>query len=94
MELIMVPYDALPCALKTFTINGIDATINDFGEGYDHSPEIAEPYCCGCHRFDRIKSSEEIKKAMEKYNLTESEFNEICDRLETILYVGSCGWCS
>ena len=36
MELVIKPYDALPCRLSTFIINGIDADQDDFGSVYDH----------------------------------------------------------
>lgn len=32
MELIVEPFDALPCELETFTINGKTADSSDFGE--------------------------------------------------------------
>ena len=44
MKLIIEPFSGLPCALKTFTINGKDANSMDFGDVYDHDNENAEPY--------------------------------------------------
>ena len=37
MELIVEPYDALPCELETFTINGKVADSSDFGDTFDHN---------------------------------------------------------
>ena len=37
MELIVEPYDALPCELETFTINGKSADSSDFGDTFDHN---------------------------------------------------------
>lgn len=46
MELIIEPYNALPCELDIFTINGKSADSSDFGEVYDHDKESAETYGC------------------------------------------------
>ena len=84
-------YDALPCAMKVFEINGISADKDDFGMGFDHNRKRAEPYGCGCHKFDAYR--EYTKEIHDKYNITESEYLEVCDLLEDKLYVGYCGWC-
>ena len=51
MEVKIKPYNALPCALKTFFINGIRADQDDFGMGQDEKREIADEHCCGYWRF-------------------------------------------
>lgn len=36
MELVIEPFNALPCVLKIFTINGKEADSDDFGSTFDH----------------------------------------------------------
>lgn len=90
MELIIKPFHALPCELETFTINGKTADSSDFGDTYDHDIARAEPYGCGNMRFEPQSPTKEV---LDKYNITEEEYNKICDELEDKLRVGSCGWC-
>lgn len=90
MELIVEPCYALPCELETFTINGKNANSTDFGDTYDHDEENAEHYGCGDMRFEPQSPTKEV---LDKYNITEEEYNKICDELEDKLCVGSCGWC-
>lgn len=91
LDLVIEPYDALPCELKVFTINGQEASYDDFGVSEDTNTEDAEPYGCGCHQFIADKSLAE--DTMKKYNITREEFDYICEQLEEKLYVGRCGWC-
>lgn len=91
-------YNALPCELKVFTINGIKADYSDFGYSYDDRDEIEyddydEIARWGCLNRRFIANRRNAKKCMEKYNITIDEFNDICDRLEEVLSVGCCGWC-
>lgn len=91
LELVIEPYDALPCALRTFTINGIPADTSDFGYGNDDDVSNAPEYGCGFHCFHtELKNAPE---AMKKYNLTLEQFIEVADKLEDALRVGPCGWC-
>ena len=92
LKLEIKPFNALPCELEVFTINGINANIEDFGENYDAHPEIADPYCCGCHKFVGYKTPDE--DTLLKYHIDKASFHEIVNKLEEVLYVGSCGWCS
>lgn len=46
MELVIKPFHSLPCRLEVFTINGMGADQDDFGEVCDHDMESAEPYAC------------------------------------------------
>lgn len=88
MKYKIAPYRAL-CSCETFTINGKKASEYEFGNGADHSPGTAEDYACGDHQFTRIPATPEI---LAKYNITESEYNQICDELEQKLSFGCCGW--
>ena len=88
MELIIEPCDALPCELETFTINGKSADSSDFDDTFDHNEK--RHYGCGDMRFEPQSPTKEV---LAKYNITEEEYNKICDELEDKLCVGSCGWC-
>lgn len=90
MEVIIKPLHSLPCRLEVFTINGKSAEQNDFGDMYDHDTESAEPYACADMHFD---SKPPTKEVLDKYNITEKEYDIICDELEDKLWVGRCGWC-
>jgi hypothetical protein len=90
MQLEFKVYGAL-CAISTFVINGIDADSSDFGDHGDRSPETAEDYCCGNMQFIRSPSTPAV---LAKYGITEDEYAEICEKLETGLSFGRCGWCS
>ena len=78
------------CYTLTFTINGIDADQNDFGEKYDRAPEDAEDYPCGDMQFTRVPAKPEV---LAKYGITGPEYELIAGQLEVGLSFGSCGWC-
>lgn len=90
MELVIKPFQFLPCELETFTINGKKANSMDFGDTYDHDEENAEPYGCGDMYFEPKTPT---KKILNKYNITEEEYYNICNELVYKLCVGSCGLC-
>lgn len=90
MELVIKPMYALPCRLEVFTINGKSAEQDDFGSMYDHDTESAEPYACADMYFEPKPPTKEV---LDKYNITEEEYCNICDELEDKLCVGRCGWC-
>lgn len=90
MELIVEPCYALPCELETFTINGKAADSSDFGDTFDHNKRIKKHYGCGDMRFE----TQSPKKAvLDKKNITEEEYYNICNELEYKLGIGCCGWC-
>lgn len=80
----------LPCELEIFKINGIDADQEDFGEGSSNLGDVFSNSCS--HKFIPYKRPTEA--VLRKYGITESEYAEICDRLEEELYVSGCGLCS
>lgn len=82
-------YGAL-CELSEFEINKIEAEKEDFVDQYDHSPETAEEYGCGDMQADIIPSTKEV---LEKYNITENEYQVIAKDIAEKLSFGSCGWC-
>ena len=90
MKLIIKPYRVFPCCLDIFSINGKDAEQEDFGKVYDHDKESTRPYGCGNMYFEPKPPT---KVVLDKYNITEEEYYNICNELENKLCVGSCGWC-
>ena len=73
------------------SINKVELEYNDFGEKYDHNPEEAPEYGCGNMKFDSRASTPEV---LEKYHITEEEYEQICSELAEGLSFGYCGWCS
>lgn len=90
MELIIEPLHACPCELEIFTINGKYANRIDFGDTYDYDTENEEPGGCGDMYFEPRSPTIEV---LDRYNITEEEYYNICNELEDKLRVGSCGWC-
>ena len=90
VELIIKPFHALPCELEIFTINDKSADSSDFGDTFDHDIVRAEPYICGDMYFEPKPPTKEV---LDKYNITEQEYYNICNELEDKLHVGRCGWC-
>lgn len=89
MKLNCKAFGAL-CELEVFTINDIEADYHDFGTKEDIDPESAEPYGCGNMKFIPKEPSQEV---LDKYKITEDEYNLICEKLDTELSFGCCGWC-
>lgn len=72
------------------TINGVEIDEDDFGSHYDHDQENAEPYCCADMMFERISPTQMV---LDKYHITDSEYEQICAELYAGLSFGCCGWC-
>lgn len=90
MQLVLYMYQAL-CKPSVFEINGRQADYKDFGVQRDINSDPENPYGCGDMTFTRyIVPMLGIK---EKYNITDEEYNEVCNTLEEKLSWGSCGWC-
>ena len=89
MDLILEFYNAL-CETFRFSINGVVAKHEDFGDKYDRCPDDADYYCCGNMVFTPKTPTSEI---LNKYNISVDEYNEICHKLEDGLSFGACGWC-
>ncbi len=89
MNVIIEPYGAL-CELREFTINGIQARYQDFGDKFDHDQDNAPDYGCGDMRFDPKPAEPAI---LEKYHITPDEYDDICEALKEALNFGGCGWC-
>lgn len=88
MKFEVKAYDALPCALAVFTINGKDADLQDFGE--IHTEYGGEPYTCDIIGFEPLLPTD---KVIKKYKLTLQDYSDICDALADAIKTGYCGWC-
>jgi hypothetical protein len=78
------------CFSPTFTINGIDADSEDFGDAYDRNPEKAADYSCADMQFTRIPAKLAV---LERYNISIPEYELIAGQLEVGLSLGRCGSC-
>ena len=76
---------------EVFTINGAQADMNDFGHMEDVAPEYAPEYGCGDRRFISYDPKDNV---LELYGITESEYETICNKLESEMHIGGCGWCA
>lgn len=90
MELKLEIYGSL-CECSEFIVNGVTADKDDFGSQHDADWQNAEDYCCGNMVFSRKDSTVAV---LEKYKITQSEYDEICGKLEDELSFGECGLCS
>jgi hypothetical protein len=89
MQLEIIPREALPCRLLTFTINGKEADMEEFG--YCSSYGDVDAYECS-----NIFTPFEIPDhdILKKYEISKGEYREICEKLRDKLRVTDCGWCS
>ena len=78
------------CSAAKFTINGVVAETNDFGDQGDQGYD-AEDYCCADMRFE---SKEPTQEVLDKYGISKAEYIIVAGQLEEGLSFGSCGWCS
>lgn len=91
----MTPYSNHPCLLKTFIINGIKASRDEFGYGYDSSSKGIEDlmrFGCANRKFDTIPYNHN-EETVSKYNLTKDEYEKICEDLKSLLSIGCCFRC-
>ena len=89
MQIEITPRNAVPCRLLTFTINGKEADMNEFG------------YCTTCGNAYKCKCSNTFTPyeipdldILRKYEISKGEYREICEKLRDKLRVTDCGWCS
>ena len=90
MQLDLLLYQAL-CKPSVFEINGRQADYEDFGVQRDIEP--VPENLCGCGNMTFTRYAVPILGVKEKYNITDEEYNEVCNVLEEKLSWGSCGWC-
>lgn len=90
MKIVIKPYSALPCEAEIFTINGMKADKDDFGEKNSMSDGN---YGCSYNYFEGNYNKKHIAEICSKYGITELEYLEVVKELESIFHVRSCGWC-
>ena len=79
------------CWCPIFTIKGIKADEDDFGEKDDIDTSMDKPFHgCGNMTFTPKPPTQ---KVLDKYGITVDEYNEIASVLEEGLSFGYCGLC-
>ncbi len=78
------------CEMAMFQINGVEAVWKDFGEKFDRDSHGCPEHGCGDMEFTRVSPRPEV---LDKYGITEEEYNEVCDELEDALSFGYCDKC-
>lgn len=78
------------CKLEIFIINDINADINDFGKVKDLDPKNAPEYGCGKTQFVSRDFTWDI---LNKYNITDKEYYEVCDMLKEQISFDNCTEC-
>lgn len=89
MQLEITPKEDQPCMLLTFTINGKDADMDEFG--YSNTYGDMDAYRC-CTIFIPYEIPDH--NLLKKYEISKDEYREICEKLRDKLRVTDCGWCS
>lgn len=79
------------CETRSFRINGIKATYNDFGIKSDSSPDPNRPNCCGNMVFEPKRPTDEVLK---RYGITAKEYNGVCEQLKVCISFGMCKLCA
>lgn len=88
---------SMPCHPAWLRIKGQEATLSEFGywiKGNKEECTQSDIKNWGCYqrRFETFPIREN-QETLDKYNLSEDEYEEICDKLEEEFNVGTCGWC-
>lgn len=87
MKLEIRAYSALPCEDEVFTINGIEASKDDFGEV---NVKGIGNYSCLLMGFTPKMPTENVLK---KYNISLDDYDEIVEQLNELFSFGECCWC-
>lgn len=83
-------YKGIPCTPKTFEINGVEASVTDFGDNIRIPSDSG--YSCKCMTV-KIDSYN-ILRTMDKYKISENEFYAIGAFLTSIFDLSDgCDWC-
>lgn len=72
-------------------INGVHASEDDFGSHSDVGTDEAEPYCCSNMEFQAVPATQSV---LDKYKISVTEYNEVCEKMDKGLSFGGCCWCS
>ena len=91
MDILAKPYECLPCRLKEFSINGIEAEQDDFGRERDiYDGDNPTPYCCDNMQFIPKEATQDV---LDKYGITKDDYDLVCRDLLDLFNIGPCGWC-
>lgn len=75
----------MPCHASIFNIGDQKAYQDDFGRSEDTLFWMAEPYCCENREFIVKESTSEV---LNKYDITEEDYEKIAEALNEELFVG------
>lgn len=89
MKLELDVYSAI-CETKIFSINGVGAKLQDFGEKFDAEPDKKRFHVCGNMIFNPKNPTQ---KVLDKYGINVSEYTHICDQLRRYVSFGTCRLC-
>lgn len=83
-------YKGIPCTPITFEINGVEASVTDFGDYV----QIPSDSGYGCKSMTVKIDSNKTFMAMIKYNISESDFYAIGKFLTAVFDLSDgCSWC-
>lgn len=98
IEVVAVPYNALPCETSEFSVNGIAGDKSDFGSNqdvgsfdYEYGEWDDENWACADNQF--VPHDEVDPEVLSHYGITESQYREVQAQLKEQFCVGGCGWC-
>lgn len=94
----IVSYEAVPCELEIFIVNGIEAEKFDFGDQLDLGKkpcgnEDIDEYGCVHNVFVPYTEERNIHPTLVKYHISRDQFNAICSAIQKVCNVCMCGWC-
>lgn len=91
-HVLLEAYTEQPCEVRSFKIESRKAFRMDFGTlklDHESDPRI----CSGCSFIPYQIGSCAAEHLMEKYGLTETEYNEVLNLLKNIFTFPRCAWC-
>lgn len=88
-EIIVKPFLSMPCCLSEFTVNGVKASIGDFGEKEHHGSSYIDGDCQ--YQFNPFIARQEV---LDKYKIDTEDYDNVCNELERVLKIENCAWCS
>jgi hypothetical protein len=81
------------CSTKHFKINDVWACSYEFGLQSDNGKEDDIQTEGGCSGMEFVPNKFPDASILKKFNITKSEYFEVCEQLKEKLSFGYCGWC-
>lgn len=81
------------CSTEEFSVNGVKASIADFGQKVNFRPDLIVDGGYGCGNMQFV-SKPPTPAILRKYDIAEAEYTEIAGRLEKGLAFGYCSLCA